>query len=187
MLRLCLGEFNGRRLQLPPQSITRPASQKVRHSIFNILSHRYGVDFSEVLVLDVFAGSGAMGLEALSLGAPHVTFFEKEDIVLKCLYENIHALGVTARAGVVRTNLLRPLRIKPASGQTATLCFIDPPYKIFNKVSDVAEFLRDAGWINQDTLLCLESQEGAELPSTLFDIEDTRVFGQTKIHFAKLV
>lgn len=184
MLRLCLGEFNGRRLQLPPQSITRPVSQKVRHSVFNILGHRYDIDWPSVHVLDVFAGSGAMGLEALSLGAEYLTFFEKDDTVLKCLYENIYSLNVKDRAHVVRTNLLRRILVKPKQAGVAKVCFIDPPYKIFDKVSDVAGYLQAAGWINSETLLCLESQEGDELPDTKFTVDDIRTFGQTKLHFA---
>lgn len=185
MLRLCLGEFNGRKLQLPPQSLTRPASQKVRHSIFNILAHRYQINWPDTIVLDVFAGSGAMGLEALSLGAKFVTYFENAEVVLQCIKNNIKALKVEDKTQIIKANLLAPLKNSPKHAP-AHLCFIDPPYRIFDKVSFVLIELKKQGFVDNSTLFCLESSVKATLDPDVFKVDDVREFGQTAIHFAKL-
>ncbi len=186
MLRLCLGRFNGRKLDLPPSSFTRPASQKVRHAVYNILQHRYSLNIEGSFVLDVFAGSGAMGLEALSLGAKHVCFFEKEAIVVKCLHNNIRKLQLNeCIIDVMRVDLLGSLKSNQSS-VPASLCFIDPPYKIFECIEQVARNLEAAGFISDNTLLCCEGPKGKQLPDSYFRTDDIRLFGQTHIHFSYL-
>jgi 16S rRNA (guanine966-N2)-methyltransferase len=121
-MRIVSGTLGGRRLRAPAGDATRPTSERVRESIFSIL----GPPDDETDVLDLFAGSGAMGLEALSRGARHVTFIDSGKHALAALRENLDVLGVSGRAKVIAGDALSILK-RPA--QRFRWCFIDPPYR----------------------------------------------------------
>ena len=109
MLRIIAGEFGGRLLQAPKGDDTRPTSDRVKESLFSIL----GADFTGLYVIDLFAGTGSLGLEALSRGASHVVLVEKEPAPLRCIRANIEALGVRDRVGYRRAiRAARDLRVR---------------------------------------------------------------------------
>jgi 16S rRNA (guanine(966)-N(2))-methyltransferase RsmD len=123
-MRISSGKFRGRVLKTPKGEATRPTSGLVRETLFNILAR----DIPEARVLDLFAGSGSVGLEALSRGAAHAVFVEKARLALACLRENIAALGVADRVAVLPLPVDRALDDLARAGETFDLIFLDPPF-----------------------------------------------------------
>lgn len=122
MLRITTGKFKGKHLKLPPESITRPSSDRLRQAVFNILSNM--MSFNGIHVLDGFAGSGAFGLEALSRGAAEVVFCENNPLVQKVLKENIEN---TVKANYQNLTIASDLfGLKPVC--PFDIVFLDPPY-----------------------------------------------------------
>jgi 16S rRNA (guanine966-N2)-methyltransferase len=122
-VRVIAGRYGGRRLQAPAGAATRPTSDRVREALFSILGDR--VD--DARVLDLFAGSGALGIEALSRGAGDATFVDSAPAAVAALRANLAALG--AHAEVVRADALRWLRTASAAARQYDLVFLDPPYR----------------------------------------------------------
>lgn len=180
-MRIVGGRHRGRAIVAPPGRKIRPTADRVRESVFNILSHGLGADaprLDGMRVLDAFAGTGAMGLEALSRGAGHATFMDLD--VAPCR-ANIEALGETARCEVVRADCLRP---PPAPAQ-ATLLFIDPPYG--DKRAQAALMALDhAGWIATGAICIVETGAGEEIaPTPEFAQLDDRRYGAARIRFLR--
>jgi 16S rRNA (guanine966-N2)-methyltransferase len=128
-MRIISGEFRGRKI-LPPQGeVTRPITDRVKQSLFDILTPL----LPDATVYDVFAGTGSMGLEALSRGAARATFFEKDKSALSLLRKNIVALGLADRTRVIASDLFQWFASpasRPAANSLAQLVFLDPPYKM---------------------------------------------------------
>jgi 16S rRNA (guanine966-N2)-methyltransferase len=120
-MRVVAGELRGRRLVAPPATTTRPTTDKVREAVFNALASLDVVVGARVV--DLYAGSGALGIEALSRGAAHCTFVERDRAAVRAIDENLATLGLRARARVVVGD-----GIASASAITADLAFADPPY-----------------------------------------------------------
>jgi len=121
-LRITGGESRGRRLKAPRN--IRPTQGVVKEAIFNIV----GPEIADARVVDLFAGSGALGIEALSRGAAHVTFVDREPRGLAILRQNLDALGFKDRARVIRADAARWLEGSPDEIRGADLVFLDPPY-----------------------------------------------------------
>lgn len=177
-MRVISGKFKGRKLQRPSESITRPTSDRVRESIFNILTHLPGFSFEGLLVLDVFAGSGAMGLEALSRGALQVKLIDRHPEVLKILQQNVKTLDCHEKVEILNWDaLLLPLAAIPVD-----LIFIDPPYHQ-NFESIVIEQIFKKGWVKEGTLIVLETAKNTSfdfinIPGSILTV---RTFANTKI------
>ena len=123
-MRVIAGRLGGRRLQAPAGRTTRPTSDRVREAVFAMLD-----DVEGARVLDLFAGTGALGIEALSRGAQHAVFVERDTDALRALRANIAALGIDAQtAQVRRADALQALHTASAAQETYDLVFIDPPY-----------------------------------------------------------
>ena len=122
-LRVSGGEARGRRLKAPGN--IRPTQGMVKQAIFNMV----GQDIEGAQVVDLFAGSGALGIEALSRGASAVTFVDREPRGLAILRQNLEALGLKERSTVVRADVVRWLEGSPAAIKGARLVFLDPPYE----------------------------------------------------------
>lgn len=125
------GEFGGRRIAAPPGRSTRPTADRVREAIFSIIGPVGGLD-----VLDIFAGSGALGIEALSRGARSATFVESDHRALGTIRQNIAVLGLADRARVVGADWHQALARERTAGSTFGLCVIDPPYTLLMKIFD---------------------------------------------------
>jgi 16S rRNA (guanine966-N2)-methyltransferase len=121
VMRVVAGELRGRRLVAPPPTTTRPTTDKVREAVFNALASLDVVVGARVL--DLYAGSGALGIEALSRGADHCTFVERDRVAVRAIDENIAALGLRDRTRVVVGD-----GIAAAAVVEADLAFADPPY-----------------------------------------------------------
>ena len=177
MLTIIGGTYRHRHLSLPPAQVTRPTSQRARAAVFNILQNK----IPGATVMDVFAGSGAMGLEALSRGAtPHVTFLENHPLALTCLRQNIQNLDVEDKCLVI------PLSIS-ALFKTSTpqdIIFIDPPYEE-NLSLTALHILCEQGWISPHTLVVVESK-GDFSPPPQWSLIDERRYGIARISFLQL-
>ena len=121
-VRLIAGEYGGRFIAAPSTSTTHPMGERVRSAIFNSI----GGEVRDAYVLDVFAGSGAIGLEALSRGASHVTFVEKDRVAGRVLAENIDLLGVANRSKLIKTSAHSWLETSEVGD--FDIIFADPPY-----------------------------------------------------------
>jgi 16S rRNA (guanine966-N2)-methyltransferase len=153
-MRIIAGTLRGKTLAAPPGLVTRPTAQRMRQSLFDMLVHAPwgGRTLLEgASVLDVFAGTGAFGLEAVSRGAAGATFIENDVAAIAALRANIAACRSEARARVVAADALHPPR-----GSAQTIVFMDPPYGQ-GLVPLAIAALRRAGWIAADTLLIAEA------------------------------
>jgi 16S rRNA (guanine966-N2)-methyltransferase len=122
-MRIVAGEFGGRRLVTPPGSATRPTSDRVREALFSVL----GVAVQDARVLDLYAGSGALGLESLSRGAASVVFVDRAPRAIAAVRANLEALGI--EADVRQMEARAALRTASARGEAYDLVFLDPPYR----------------------------------------------------------
>jgi 16S rRNA (guanine966-N2)-methyltransferase len=127
-MRIIAGEFRGRKLLPPANDATRPVTDRVKQSVFDILTPR----LDGAIVYDCFAGTGSMGLESLSRGAERVVFFEAERTAAARLRQNAQTLGVQNRSIVVTADLFKWFRASEGQGQ-ATLVFLDPPYRFLRE------------------------------------------------------
>lgn len=180
-LRIIAGEHRGRRLDVPQGKTVRPTSDRARESLFNILLNGYKQDdgrsiLAGGLVLDCFAGSGAIGLEALSRGAAQIVFMENGPDVVPVLADNIAPYGASVRLEK-RSALMPSLAPKPAA-----LVFMDPPYD-FEPVYQVVSALERSGWIDADTLLVIERDQKDDLELEGFELIEARKIGRNQFFF----
>ena len=157
-MRIVAGAWRGRALVAPAGEGTRPTADRVRQALFDMLMHaewggRACVEGARVL--DVFAGTGALGLEALSRGAAHATFIEQDRAALAVLRANIATCRAGDRCTVLPVNALAA----PAAPQACSLVFLDPPYRAGLLASAVAH-LRGAGWIAPGAIIVTETARG---------------------------
>ena len=161
-MRVIAGRWRGRSLQAPPGASTRPTADRVRQALFDSLWHAPWAGRSAVegaRVLDAFAGTGALGLEALSRGAAHCSFIEQDRAALAALRANIAALKAEPMARILPGDALRP----PRAAAPCSLLFLDPPYgKDLGPQALTA--LRSAGWVAPGALACLEIGRDEPLP-----------------------
>lgn len=139
-MRVVAGRFRGRRIEAPSGDATRPTTDRVREALFSTLASLLGADLGGGPVLDPFAGSGALGLEALSRGCQSVTFVEQSAAAIATLRRNIEALGVGAECRVMRGDALAMARTGALPAGAFSLILLDPPYRLDPAL--VAEFLR---------------------------------------------
>ncbi|MGJ8529523.1 16S rRNA (guanine(966)-N(2))-methyltransferase RsmD [Maritalea sp.] len=178
-MRIVAGKFRGKSLHSPETDEIRPTSDRVRENLFNILANHFGPTFHEVRVLDLFAGTGALGLEALSRGAEHATFVDTGVEARALMRENIQDFGVAGQARMLRrdaTDLGQVQRIPPCN-----LVFLDPPYSQGLGEKALAAALA-GGWIADDAIIVWEEAKSAEvtIPEGLTEL-DQRNYGDTKI------
>jgi len=130
-VRIIAGEFRGRKLLAPKTDVTRPITDRAKQSLFDVLTPY----IADARVYDCFAGTGSLGLEALSRGATMATFFERDRVGVRLLRENIDALGVSDRSKVIDTDIFS--WFKSADGSRNTdLVFLDPPYRFLTERPD---------------------------------------------------
>ncbi len=181
-MKIAAGRHKGRVIIAPWGTTTRPTADRVRVSLFDMLWHarwggRHVVDGARVL--DAFAGTGALGLEALSRGAAHATFIENDAEALGALRQNI-----TRCAELTKTRVLVADALKPPRGQPCDLIFLDPPYGHGLNALALAA-LSKAGWIAPGALISAESgRETAEAPEG-YELLDERRHGQATLMFLR--
>lgn len=191
-MRIVAGKHRGRAIAAPEDDSVRPTSDRVRENLFNILVHgRLSADSTQPLVdarvLDAFAGSGALGLEALSRGAQHAVFLDSDLSALECLRRNVAKLHEEARATLVQADACRPPLPSKVRGNPAPrgLVFLDPPYRSGLAAPALAALAR-AGWLAPGAIVVVEL-DGADafvVPEG-FALEDERQYGRTKLVFLR--
>ena len=182
-LRIIGGSHRGRRIEIPPGTNARPTGDRVREALFSILTSGIGdaPALRDSRVLDACAGSGALGIEALSRGAAHAVFFDTERSARVQIGENLDALGLSERADVHRTDAT-----KPPAGAPCDLVFLDPPYDSETAQTAPAA-LAKSGWIAAGGLIVIETRRGTEIDcGPGFETVDTRSYGDTSLHFVIL-
>ena len=178
-MRIIAGRFKGRALAAlgkgDPAAHLRPTTDRIRESLFSMLmGGRFGDPVTDAVVLDLFAGTGALGLEALSRGAARVTFMENGRAALALLDKNIKLCGAAAETKIIRRDAT-----KPGPGDPADLIFLDPPYgKGLGSKALIAA--RDGGWVAPDALVVWEESHPEPAPNG-FALLDSRRYCDTTI------
>lgn len=183
-MRIVGGEFRGRALIAPGGRDTRPTSDRAREAIFNVIAHAgFGTQIEDARVIDLFAGSGALGFEALSRGAVQALFVETDEQARGAIRDNAEALGLFGRARVHRRSAT-DLGPRPGPiGDAFDLAFLDPPYGRSLGAPALAA-LRDGLWLKPGALVVLE--EGRDDPLTEvpgFEPLDVRSWGAARVSF----
>jgi 16S rRNA (guanine966-N2)-methyltransferase len=174
-MRIIAGEWRSRQIVAPKGDTTRPTADRTRETLFSMLTSRLG-SFDELLVLDLFAGSGALGLEALSRGAAHCIFVEQDPAALTALDKNIATLGGHGRCEVRRTSVMS----LGHAIRAADLILSDAPYR--SRAGEVAlDKLARLGWISSATWTCLETAVGEIVEVAGFNVETVRVVGKAQL------
>jgi len=177
-MRIVRGSLGGRVLRAPHGAATRPTSEKVREAIFNILP-----DVERLQVLDMFAGSGALGIEALSRGAAHATFIDQSKPALAVLRQNLRELGIEARATVLSGDAVS-LAARHVPASPWQLVFIDPPY-----ASDLAVRAAESlAHLADDAVIVIEHDRRNAPPEQLGSLlrTDHRRYGDTLVSFYRV-
>ena len=184
-MRIVGGRFRGRTLSAPKSQAIRPTADRLRESLFNILAHGYGDPVAGARVLDLFAGTGALGLEALSRGAAFALFVDDRAEARALLRANVDALGAGGATKVYRrdaTRLGAPDPLEPF-----TLAFLDPPYGR-GLAEQALVSARDGGWLKPGALAVVEEAADAEFtPPAGFAEEERRSYDDTKLVFLRTI
>ncbi|WP_296595541.1 16S rRNA (guanine(966)-N(2))-methyltransferase RsmD [Phenylobacterium sp.] len=185
-MRIVSGEFRGKALVAPKGEATRPTSDRARQAIFNILEHAPWSDgVRDRRVIDLFAGSGALGFEALSRGASFCLFVETDEAARGAIRENVDAMGLFGRTRVHRRSAT-DLGVRPgADGPAFDVAFLDPPYAK-GLGEQALERLAAGGWLASGALVVFE-RGAAEPPPEVkgFTVIDVRDYGAAKVYFLK--
>lgn len=181
-MRIIGGRHKGRRLKAPKGKNTRPTSDAIREAVFNTLSHWDPSPIEGAIVLDLFAGTGALGLEALSRGARHVTFVDSDRDAAATIRENICLLGEEHNSRLITGDARR----LPATSQSADLIFLDPPYGL-GLLNDAVQSAAKNHWVGANSLFVMEMAVTDEaLPPDDPSVMWARTYGQTKIVISTL-
>lgn len=178
-MRITGGQSRGRILATPKGLEIRPSSDRVREAVFNVL----GQDLSGLNVLDLFAGTGSFGIEALSRGAAYVHFIDISAQSISLIKKNLSACGYALTAAISRIDLRRGIPAGvPASGKLFDLVFLDPPYGR-ELLPPLLEELSESTCLSPQALVVTESsrRENTPSPSGHLAPKDTRFYGDTRI------
>ena len=174
-MRIIAGEWRGRTIAAPEGRDTRPTSDRAREGLFSMLQSRVG-SFEGLQVADLFAGTGALGLEALSRGAGHCTFVESDRSAVAALQRNIAALGAGPRADL----RAQAVEYAPPPAAPCDIVFLDPPYRA-GLAASALHRVSDPAWIAPGGLLSLETERERSPPPDGFQVEAERRFGKAHI------
>ena len=185
-MRVTAGTLGGRNLIAPDDARVRPTSDKVRQAMFNILAHNdfgAGFSFHGARVADMFAGTGALGIEALSRGAAFCLFVDDHAESRGLIRQNVEALGLTGITKIWRRDATDLGPINTGSGGPFDLVFLDPPYRK-DLVARCLRSLLDGGWLAPGAILVAETAEDELIPDTPgFRQLDERIYGATRVLF----
>jgi 16S rRNA (guanine966-N2)-methyltransferase len=180
-MRIVAGRLRGRRIEAPEGHDVRPTSDRVREALFDILAHGATPLPDGAVVADIFCGTGALGLEAISRGAAHAVFMENDRTALDLARKNAAGLGVAGQT----TFLARDARRPGPAPRPADLLFLDAPYQA-DLTGPALTALIEAGWCRDGAIIVLElaKTEDVALPASC-EAYDRRVYGKTKLILAR--
>jgi 16S rRNA (guanine966-N2)-methyltransferase len=187
-VRIVSGSFRGKTLAAPQGGATRPTSDRARQAIFNILEHAaWSGGVRDARVIDLFAGSGALGFEALSRGAAFCLFVETDEAARGAIRENVEAMGLFGQTRVHRRDAA-DLGVRPgADGPAFGLAFLDPPYARGLGETALAK-LAAGGWLAPGAIVVFErgaAEPDVDVPG--FEALDARDYGAARVHFLRFV
>ncbi|WP_075036532.1 16S rRNA (guanine(966)-N(2))-methyltransferase RsmD [Halobacillus dabanensis] len=158
-MRVISGDFKGRQLKSVPTHKTRPTTDKVKEAVF----HGIGPYFQGGKALDLFAGSGGLGIEALSRGAESCVFVDQQHKAIQTIYENIKLLNIEDRVEVFKTDATRAIKAAGKRGLTFDYIFLDPPYKKFS-YKELMEALLEQELVAEGATIVCEHDSSEEIP-----------------------
>ena len=181
-MRIVGGRLRGRNLASPKSAAIRPTADRLRESLFNVLVHGHGDPVTNARVLDLFAGTGALGLEALSRGAAFALFIDERAEARALIRANVEALGLGGVARIFRRDARKLGSAHPLS--PFSLVFADPPYgKSFAEAALLSA--REGGWLEPDALIVVEEAKGAFAAPEAFDEIERRAYDDTELIFLR--
>lgn len=185
-MRIIAGTLKGRAIRTPEGRNTRPTSDRARESLFNVLAHaEWAPGLEGARVIDAFAGSGALGFEAISRGAAFCLFVETDAAARGCIRDNVEAFQLFGNTRIHRRSAT-DLGLKPAGlGAPFDLVFMDPPYGQ-GLVPLALEQLVSGQWLSPDALVVAEiGSDEAELDVPSWTILDQRTYGAARVYFLR--
>ena len=184
-MRIVSGQFKGRPLQAPKTDATRPTSDRARESLFNMVAHaEWAPRLSDARVIDLFAGSGALGLEAISRGASFCLFVDTAHAARGAIRKNIEAFGLFGMTRIHRRSAVQLGEMPAGLGARFDIAFLDPPY---NKdlIPPCLETLKSGDWLADEALIVAETAADEVLDLEGWDQVSTRESGAAKFWFLK--
>ncbi len=187
-MRIVGGTLRGRAIRVPSGADVRPTSDRARESLFNILLNgRHAVHMDGAKVLDVYAGTGALGLEALSRGAAHAVFVDNNRQSIECIRQNAESFQVSQNVSILRGDAQALGSPPPILSTGADVTFLDPPYKRGLIVPGL-ECLLSQGWVSGSGLIVAETESGLRIPPVAgLEMLDSRKYGAARISFLRRV
>ena len=185
-MRIVAGQYRGRAIVTPEGQNTRPTSDRARQAIFNVLEHApWAEGLHEARVIDLYAGSGALGFEALSRGAAFCLFVDTDDGARGAIRENMDAYGLFGRARVHRRSAI-DLGERPGSvGEAFDLAFLDPPYAK-GLGEQTLERLREGQWLKPGAIVVFErGSDEPEIDTPGYERLDARDYGAARVLFLR--
>jgi 16S rRNA (guanine966-N2)-methyltransferase len=177
-MRIISGVYKGRFINVPQSKLIKPTSDRVRETLFNLLNNK--IDFIRINVLEIYAGSGSLGLECLSRGAAKVTFVEKYSQISKNLLENINSLNAQSKCVVIKSDALNFSKQK--SLEDFNLILADPPYNS-DDIYTIADNFKINNFFMEDGRMIVErSSYTKEKDITNFKAEPFKVIGDTYLY-----
>lgn len=179
-MRVISGDKKGFRLKGPKGKYTRPTEDRIKESLFNILRH---IDKSSI-VLDLFAGSGAIGIEFLSRGAKRAYFVDRSYESIRCIKENLEHTGLKDRADVIKNDAIKAVNMLKSKKLKFSYIFIDPPYG-HNLAVEVLERIWENNILEEKGIIILEHEKGLDLEDNIYDLikMDSRNYGHKSLSF----
>ena len=181
-MRIIGGDAKGRRIYSPKKNNIRPTSDGIKESLFNILQEVSGKAF-----LDLFAGCGNVGLEALSRGAANVVFVEKNPVMVNAIKRNLLELGIKNKYQILETEAAKGIKKLQRKGEQFDFLFADPPYEK-GFIREIFQYLGEGEMIYSDGVVIFQHSIREDIPGTLtgtFMLTDQRRYGDTRISFFK--
>ena len=182
-MRIVGGKFRGRAIAGPNTLAVRPTADRLRETIFNILAHAYGDPITGARVLDLFAGTGALGLEALSRGAAFALSVDDGAETRAIIRQNVQTLGVAGVSRIFRRDATKLGDVHP--NEPFSLVFLDPPYGK-GLAEQALTSARAGGWLTPDALIVVEEVKTAFKTPEGFEEIERRDYDDTEIVFLKL-
>jgi 16S rRNA (guanine966-N2)-methyltransferase len=176
-MRIVGGRLRGRALAAPKSQAIRPTADRLRESLFNILMHAYGDPVTGARVLDLFAGTGALGLEAISRGAAFALFVDDGAEARALLRQNVEALGLAAVTRIFRRDATKLGPVHPV--EPFSLAFLDPPYGKGLAERALAS-AREGGWLTENAIVVVEEEAGAFKPPESYEELERRKYDDTE-------
>ena len=160
-MRIIAGQYRSRPLKSLPGLDLRPTSDRLRETLFNVLAASSTLEGS--VWLDLFAGTGAVGIEAISRGARHVYFVESEKKHARVLRENLRSLGISEAYDVIEREVAQALPLLDASDGVCDCCFLDPPYHMRGAYERTMEFLAESSLVGPSSIVIAEHEKKYDL------------------------